>query len=133
MRAQVISFLVLPALLLALAACGGWKSPFAGASSADIKSVCIERLPPGQTVTLPPDKMQLFAELLCELRAGRPDDRFNDYAGQSLTFTIEWKAGRQTKVCVYPPFIILNGEGYRAEGKSIEALSAFGNRILSES
>ena len=83
------------------------------------------------TLELTEAKREELAGLLQTAVTHRRDDSWREYAGQGVTYTLEFTDGTVRTVTEFYPFLIVDGVGYRASHDPCQALSQFGNRILS--
>ena len=105
------------------------RSPFRSLEASDIQAASVELLPPDVTIQLDREEIDTLAALLREVRVTRRDDRYTEYNGQMVRFTLTLTDGTTTTVTAYNPFLILDGQGWRTAYEPCEALNAFGNRL----
>lgn len=119
--------------LLAVGA-GIWmgSKPFGQLKEEEVVRAKLSLTPPDISFELSSGEIRELVPLLRELRTFQGDNRYTDYAGQMLIFTIGLRDGSEKKVAVYSPYIIIDDIGYRAEESPCEALSLFANRLASE-
>ncbi len=110
----------------AIAAAG--KRPFKNLNAQKIASASVWLGPPDQTMKI--SDLQTLAHLLQQVRVYRRDDSYDQYAGQTCVFEIQYTDGTQLKVAAFNPFIIIDGKGYRCDYESCEALNRFANELL---
>ena len=99
---------------------------------ADILSAAVHLSPPDVTLELTEAEREELAGLLRAAVVHERDDSWREYAGQGMTYTLELRSGSTLTVMEFNPFLVIDGVGYRADHDPCEALSRFGNRILSE-
>lgn len=105
--------------------------PFARLEGTELRAASLCLSPPDVTLELTEAEREELAGLLQKAVIHRRDDRWREYAGQGVTFTLEFADGTVRTVTAFSPFLIVDGVGYRAEYAPCEALSQFGTRILS--
>lgn len=106
--------------------------PFRSLKGTDIVSASVGLSPPDVTLELTASEREELAGLLRAAVVRERDDSWREYAGQGVTYTLELRDGSTRTVMEFNPFLVVDGVGYRAEHDPCEALSRFGNRILSE-
>lgn len=105
--------------------------PFAGLEAGDLRAASVRLSPPDVTLELTEAEREELAGLLQKAVTHRRDDSWREYAGQGVTYTLEFADGTVRTVTEFYPFLIVDGVGYRASHDPCQALSQFGNRILS--
>lgn len=105
--------------------------PFAGLEAGDLRAASVRLSPPDVTLELTEAEREELAGLLQTAVTHRRDDSWREYAGQGVTYTLEFADGTVRTVTEFYPFLIVDGVGYRASHDPCQALSQFGNRILS--
>lgn len=124
--------LLLLALAVVVIAGGARLRPFRGIDASDIAAVSVRCLPPGEETELTQAQIEEIAELLPTVVIYQKDDSGAEYAGQSVTFTMEKTNGETITVTAFAPFLEVDGVWYRAKQSPCEALSDLGNRLIEE-
>ena len=108
------------------------ERPFAGWSNEEIARVELTLTPPDRTFTLTDAEVGELLPLLQQVVLYQRDDSYTDYAGQTVVFDVILRDGSTIQIWEYNPFVIIDGEGYRAKYEPCEALNAFANQMLGE-
>lgn len=108
------------------------KRPFAGWSNEEIAQVELTLTPPDQSFELTGAEVGELLPLLQQVVLYQRDDSYTDYAGQAVVFDVILRDGSTIQIWEYNPFVIIDGEGYRAKYEPCEALNAFANQMLGE-
>lgn len=128
----ILAGLALAAGLLIWYAFFRGNRPFADLEGSDLRAASVRLSPPDVTFTLTEAEREELAGLLQKAVTRRRDDSWREYAGQGVTYSLTLRDGTTRTVMAFSPFLVVDGVGYRTEHDPCEALSQFGNRILSE-
>lgn len=109
---------------------GKAKMPFFRLNAYEISGISVQLTPPGENVELTDEEIQTVVEILGRTTVYERDSSYSDYSGQNIVFYIEKKDKTTVEVAAFTPFLVINGEGYRADYGACEDLSVLGNRIL---
>lgn len=108
------------------------QKPFRSWKEADIDQVELTLTPPDQSFELTGAEVGELLPLLQQVVLYQRDDSYTDYAGQTVVFDVILRDGSTIQIWEYNPFVIIDGEGYRAKYEPCEALNAFANQMLGE-
>ncbi|WP_461878330.1 hypothetical protein [Fusicatenibacter sp.] len=125
---MVVSLLIAVVIAISLVTFTG-KRPYKDLKTSDIVSATVLLGPPDKTVEIV--EIKEFVALLKDVVIYNADDSYMDYAGQTVTFTLEMADGTTEKITVCNPFIIINGTGYKTKYEPCERLAYYANELLS--
>lgn len=125
---MVVSLLIAVVIAISLVTFTG-KRPYKDLKTSDIVSATVLLGPPDKTVEIV--EIKEFVALLKDVVIYNADDSYTDYAGQTVTFTLEMADGTTEKITVFNPFIIINGTGYKTKYEPCERLAHYANELLS--
>ena len=120
---------VATAIFLAILNITEGTKPFKDLVAEDIVSATVEITPPGETVEI--KNTEQLTEYLKHIVVYREDHSYQEYAGQSIIFTLCMSDGTQKIVMPYNPFVVIDGIGYRTAYTPCEDLCSYANRLLS--
>ena len=107
--------------------------PFENLRAEDIASVRISLQSPDAVVLIEDEaRIAEIAGVIITVITYEKSDEWQDYVGQSAAFTLTMKSGEETEIVAYNPFVIINGQGYKAEYEPCENLSSVANRTLND-
>mgnify|MGYP003376416545 CR=1 FL=1 len=109
---------------------GKAKTPFFRLNPYEISGISVQLTPPGENVELTDEEIQTVVEILGRVAVYERDSSYSGYSGQNVVFQIEKKDKSTVEIAAFAPFLVINGEGYRADYGACEDLSVLGNRIL---
>ena len=129
---KIVVFITAALLCFIVAACSkSGTKPFSELKAEDISSVSVNCMPPDKTVqTEDKEKIESLVKALNKVVIYEEDEK--EYAGQSVTFTINKTDGSQIKINAYNPQIIIDGVKYVAKHDPCEELSSIGNEWITE-
>lgn len=129
---KIVVFIAAALLCFIVAACSkSGTKPFSELKAEDISSVSVNCMPPDKTVqTEDKEKIESLVKALNKVVIYEEDEK--EYAGQSVTFTINKTDGSQIKINAYNPQIIIDGVKYVAKHDPCEELSSIGNEWITE-
>ncbi|MDR2514884.1 MAG: hypothetical protein LBD02_06725 [Christensenellaceae bacterium] len=106
--------------------------PFQGLKAGEIASATVELYPPDVKIELGDDEITELAALLHEVVVFQRFEGYGRYAAQAVVYTLHMADGTNHSVNACNPFLIVDGEGYRAEYAPCERLNSLGNRLAAE-
>ncbi len=104
------------------------QKPFSDLYTEDVASASVQITPPGISIALEEDEIEEMVELLQDVVVYQRDSA--SYVGQqSATFSVIKTTGSIMEVTITSTVIGIDGDYYRAEEASCEALTQFANNL----
>lgn len=131
MKKIIIAAAALLLCLIAVSCSASGTKPFADLTAEDISSVSVNCMPPDKTVqTEDKEKIETLVKALNKVVIYEEDEK--EYAGQSVTFTINKTDDTQIKINACNPQIIIDGVKYTTKSDPCEELDAIANEWIND-
>lgn len=104
------------------------KKPFSQLNPDDISYASVQLIPPDKTGTV--TDIEELVSILNNIVIYGEDNSYDEYAGQTVTYTITLTSGNSHIITAYNPFIIIDGIGYKTKYDSCEQLSNLAKELI---